>query len=76
MEQDVLVLRLLGKERVDVANERHQIGLAHAHLHLSLVNLSEVHHLVDESQDTLRIAADGLVDTPAMRVVILFDKRL
>ena len=76
MELDVLVFRLLGKQLVDVADEAHQVGFAHVHLHLALVNLSEVHHLVDETQDALCIAADGLVDTTAVRVGVLFDERL
>ena len=28
------------------------------HLHLSLINLSQVHHLVDESEDALGVATD------------------
>ena len=76
MELDVLVLRLLGKQLVDVADERHQVGLAHVHLHLSLVNLSQVHHLVDEAQDSFGIAANRIIDASAVRVVVLLDERL
>ena len=42
---------------------------------LTLVNLAEVHHLVDEPEDTLGITTDSLVDTATMGVVVLFDKR-
>ena len=49
VEQDVLVLRLLGKQRINVVDEAYQVGVAHVQLHLALVNLSQVHHLVDEA---------------------------
>ena len=75
-ELDVLVLGLLGKQRVDVVDECHQVRLAHVHLHLALVNLSEVHHLVDKTQNALCVAPDGLVDATPVRVVIVLDERL
>lgn len=48
-ELDVLRLRLLGEEGMDISDETNQVCLTHMHLHLSFVNLTEVHHLVDES---------------------------
>ena len=57
-----------------ILDEADQIGLAHAHLHLSLVDLPEVHHLIDETQDALRITTDGLIDTLALRIVLVLDK--
>ena len=59
---------------MDVTDEGDELGLAHVHLHQSLINLTQVHHLVDKSQDTFGIATDGLVDAATVRVVILFDE--
>ena len=72
----VLGLGLLGKERVDVVDKPDEVGFAHVQLHLSLIDLAQVHHLVDESENTLGIAAHGLVEAMALRVVVLFDERL
>ena len=70
----VLGLGLLREEGIDVAYERNEFRLAHVHLHLPLVNLTQVHHLVDEAENTLCVAADGLVDAPAMDVIVLLDE--
>ena len=72
----VLGLGLLGKEGVDVVDEADEVGLAHLHLHLSLIDFPQVHHLVDESENALGIAAHGLVEALALRFFILFDERL
>ena len=48
-EGDALGLGLLGKQGVDVTDEGDELGLAHVHLHQSLINLTQVHHLVDKS---------------------------
>ena len=57
---------------MDIVDEGDEVGLLHAHLHHTLVDLTEVHHLVDEVEDALRITFDGEVDIMALRVVILF----
>ena len=44
-------------------------------LHLSLVNLAQVHHLVDESQDALGIASHDFVDALLLRVFFALDER-
>ena len=72
---NVLALGLLGKQCVDVVDEAHHVGFAHVHLHLSLVNLSQVHHLVDESENTLGITTDGFVNCFAAGIVVVLDKR-
>ena len=74
-ELDVLGLGLLGKQGVNVADKTDKVRFAHVHRHLSLVNLSQVHHLVDKSKNTLCITADCLVDTASVWVVVLFDER-
>ena len=51
----------MGKECIDVAHKFNQVGFTHAHLHLSLVDFSHVHHLVDEAENTFGIASNGLV---------------
>ena len=45
-EFDVFGLGLLGKQRIDVVYKANQVSFAHVHHHLTLVNLSQVHHLV------------------------------
>ena len=45
----VLGFCLLAEQREDIAHKGYQLCLAHMHLHLSFVNLSKVHHLVDKS---------------------------
>ena len=71
---DALRLGLRLEEGIDILDEGYQIGLAHAHLHLPLVDLPEVHHLIDETQDALRITTDGLIDTLALRIVLVLDE--
>ena len=74
-ELDILCLSLLQEEGVDITHEGYELGLTHVHLHLTFVNLTQVHHLVDESENTFGITADGLIDAAAMDVVILLDER-
>ena len=74
-ERDALHLCLVLEEGVDVLHERHEVGLRHVHLHHSLVDLSQVHELVDEAEDALRVAANGLVDAAAVRIVVLLHER-
>ena len=72
---DVLTARLHLEERVQVLHERYEVGLAHAHHHLSLLNLPQVHHLVNQMQNTLRIALNGLIHAVAVRIGVLLDER-
>ena len=74
-ELDILCLSLLQEEGVDITHEGYELGLTHVHLHLTFVYLTQVHHLVDESENTFGITADGLIDAAAMDVVILLDER-
>ena len=73
-EVDLARLGLMAEEGIDVVDKPDEVLLTHVHLHLSLVDLTQVHHLVDEVQDALGIAADGLVDTLAVGVLLVFDK--
>ena len=70
----VLSLCLLGKQVVYIAQETDQLRFAHMHLHLSLINLSQIHHLVDESENTFGITANGFIDAATMGIVILLDE--
>ena len=72
---DVLGVGLPLKQGVDILDEGNQVGLLHSHLHHTLVDLPQVHHLVDQVEDALRVALDGLIDPSALRVVILFHQR-
>ena len=72
---NVLDAGLLFEERMYIAHKADDVCLTHAHLHLSLVNFAQVHHLVNESQYALSVTAYRLVDTPALRIVVLFDER-
>ena len=60
---------------MDVAYKRNQFRFAHVHLHLSLVNLTEVHHLVDEAEDSLGITFDCLIYSLSLWVVIVLYER-
>ena len=73
-EIDALGAGLEFEERVDVIDEFHHVGLLGMQLHHALVNLPQVHHLVDEVEDALGIAADGLEHALLLRVVFLFDE--
>ena len=72
---DLSVAGLMLEQRVEFLDEAHKVCFPHAHLHLSLVNLAQVHHLVDESQNALGIAAHNLVDAPLLRVFFALDER-
>jgi len=73
-ELNLTHLRLMVEECIDIVDKAHQVALTHAHLHLSLVNLPEVHHLVNQAEDTLGIATDGLIDALALRIILLLDE--
>ena len=74
-ELDALGHRLLAEEFVFIANEGNHIGLAHVHHHLSLVNLSQVHHLVNQVQDSFRVLTHHIVDALSVSVFIFLDQR-
>ena len=73
-EVDALGNGLLLEKVVFFIDERNHIGFAHTHYHLSLVNLSEIHHLVDEVKDTFRVLSDNLVDALTVRLFVFLDQ--
>ena len=70
VQRDMLRLSLIAEQRIDILHKVDEVGLLHSHLHHTLVNLPQVHQLVDEVQDSFRIALDGFIDTLTMRVVV------
>ena len=72
---DILAACLYLEQRIDVLNERYKVVFAHAHHHLSLLDLPEVHHLVDQVEDTFRVALDGLVDAMPVGIGVFLDER-
>ena len=70
----LLGLSLILKEVVDILDEGHEVGFRHAHLHLPLINLSEVHHLIDKTQYSLGIAFDGLIHMTTVGVIVILDE--
>ena len=74
-EVDALGLSLMLEQRVEVLYEGDEIGFGEVHLHHTLVNLSQVHELVDEAQDSLSVSLDGLIDAQPSWVVFLSDER-
>ena len=71
VELHVLHLRLLRKQSMNIAHEANEVSLAHSHLHLTFVYLSEIHHLVNQSQYSLCVSTNGFIESPALRVVVL-----
>ena len=69
-----LRLGLMFKEVVDLLDECYEVCLCHMHLHLSFVNLSQIHHLVDEAQDTFGISFYSFIDTFALWVFLILDQ--
>ena len=57
-----------------IIDEAYHVGLAHVHRHLSLVYLSEVHHLVDEVEDTLGFPVNQLLDALSDRLLAFLDE--
>ena len=74
-QADTLCFRLSFEEHVDILNEGDEVRLRHTQLHLSLVNLTEIHHLIDQAEDTLGITTDGLVDTLLLGILFVLDER-
>ena len=72
----LLGLSLVFEKAVYIVEEPDEVGFLHAHLHHSLVDFPEVHHLVDESEYTLCVAAHSLVDTLPLGVFVFFDERV
>ena len=73
-EGDLLGDRLLLEELVFIFDETYHVGLAHVHRHLSLVYLSEVHHLTDEVEDALGVLAHEVVDALSMGILVFLDE--
>ena len=71
---NLLGLSLIVEEVVDVLYKSYKIGLAHSHLHLALVDLTQVHHLVNQAEYSFCITFDGLIDSPSVGVVIGLDE--
>ena len=65
---------LVVEEVVDILYESYKICLAHSHLHLSLINLTQVHHLVYQTEYSFCITSYSLVDALSVGVVIGLDK--
>ena len=74
-ELDALGYRLLAEEFVFIANKGNHIGFAHVHHHLSLVYLSQVHHLVNQVQDSFRVLTHHIVDALSVSVFIFLNQR-
>ena len=55
----------------DIFCEIDDVGLAHLHYHLSLVNLPEVKNLVYKMQNSLCVAFHDLIYRLAVRVAVL-----
>ena len=72
---NLLGLGLIIKQVVDILGKAYQVGLTHSHLHLTLVDLSQVHHLVNQIENTLGITTDGFVNGFAAGFVVVLDKR-
>ena len=62
-------MRVVLIEHEDAVDERHHVGLLAVQVHLVLVNLALVENLVDQQQQPLRIAVDGLDVLQALLVV-------
>ena len=73
-ELNLLSFGLTVKEIVYVLCKTNKIGFAHTHLHLTFVNLSKVHHLVYQTENSLRITPNSLVNALSVRIGIVFDK--
>ena len=57
---------------MDVAYKVHKVSLLHVHAHHTLVYFTQVHHLVDEVDDTLGISLNGLIYALSLWVAVLF----
>ena len=67
-------LSLIVKEIVDILSKSNKIGFTHTHLHLSFINLSKIHHLVNQAENSFCITPDSLIDALSIRIGIVFDK--
>ena len=68
---DLLVTSLFSEERAHIIDERNHIRFTHVHSHLSLVDFSQIHHLVDEVEYTLGISSHSLVNMLMVHILIL-----
>ena len=74
-ETYLLDVGLLLEELHLVVDEADHIGFLHVHDHLALVDLAEVHHLVDEVEDTLGVAAHERIGVLPLRIAVGLDER-
>ena len=73
-ELNLLSFGLTVKEVVYVLCKTNKIGFAHTHLHLSFVNLAEIHHLVYQTENSFSITPNRLINTLSVWISIVFDK--
>ena len=71
-EVDVLRLGLLFEERVNIVYEAHQVRFLHVHGQHSLVNLAQIHELVDEMENAFGVPFDGGIDALSVKVGVFF----
>ncbi len=71
-ERYLLRLGLMLEHVVDILGKCDEVSLLHPHLHHALINLTEVHHLVDQVEDALCIALDGEIDIMSLGIAVLF----
>ena len=67
-------LGLVVEKVIDIFHELDQVCFCHAHLHLAFVNLSQVHHLVDEVENAVCVSFDDLIDAFALWILLVLNQ--
>ena len=75
LELYLLCFGLIFKHIAYVVDESDDVGLAHSHLHHALFDFPQVHHLVDEVQNTVCISLYGYVCSCSLRVAFILEQR-
>ena len=73
---DISVLRIGDKHIEDILHEIHQFHLTIVEQEFALLNFPHIHHLIDESQDSLRILLDESIVALPFLILIRADESL
>ena len=74
-EGEKLGLGLIVEKVIDILHKLNQVCFPHTHLHLTFVDLTQIHHLVDEVEDALCISLDDDIDAFALGIFFVLYQR-
>ena len=69
-ERDVVLASIILEHLIDTLGIGHKVGLLTMQLHLLLINLTHIQNLVNQVQDSLGVAVNGIDVSQRVRILI------